>query len=90
MTDSAETKLTGAVNKVDRSIDRLKTCPLLLRVFCSKNRHHLPRSVSRSYLSALQRRLLSCLLENTNKDTRLRMSFKSIRGWMRRWVKLLN
>jgi hypothetical protein len=40
-----ETKLTGEVNKVDRSIDRLKTCPLLLRVFCNKNRHHLARFV---------------------------------------------
>ena len=40
-----ETKLTGEVSKVDRSIDRLKTCPLLLRVFCSKIRHHLPRFV---------------------------------------------
>jgi hypothetical protein len=40
-----ETKVTGTVNKVDKSIDRLKTCPLLLRVFCNKNRHHLPRFV---------------------------------------------
>ncbi len=40
-----ETKLTGEVSKVDRSIDRLKTCPLLLRVFCNKNRHHLARFV---------------------------------------------
>ena len=40
-----ETKLTGEVSKVDRSVDRLKTCPLLLRVFCNKNRHHLARFV---------------------------------------------
>ena len=40
-----ETKLTGEVSKVDRSVDRLKTCPLLLRVFCNKNRHHLARYV---------------------------------------------
>jgi hypothetical protein len=45
-----ETKLTGEVSKVDRSIDRLKTCPLLLRVFCNKNRHHLARFV---YFSCL-------------------------------------
>jgi hypothetical protein len=43
MTTTTETKLIGEVNKVDRSIDRLKTCPLLLRVFCNKNRHHLAR-----------------------------------------------
>jgi len=44
-----ETKLTGEVSKVDRSIDRLKTCPLLLRVFCNKNRHHLARFVYSFY-----------------------------------------
>ena len=38
-----EIKLTGEVNKVDTSIDRLKTSSLLLRVFCNKNRYHLPR-----------------------------------------------
>ena len=43
---TTEAKLTGEVNKVDRSIDRLKTCPLLLRVFCNKNRHHLARLVA--------------------------------------------
>ncbi len=48
-----ETKLTGEVSKVDHSIDRLKTCPLLLRVFCNRNRHHLARFV---YFSRIFRR----------------------------------
>ncbi|CAF4044265.1 unnamed protein product, partial [Rotaria magnacalcarata] len=39
----SEKILTGEVSKVDRSIDRLKTCPLLLRVFCNKARHHLAK-----------------------------------------------
>jgi hypothetical protein len=38
-----EKKLFGEVSKVNRSIDRLKTCPLLLRVFCNKHRHYSPR-----------------------------------------------
>lgn len=49
----AEAKLTGEVSKVDRSIDRLKTCPLLLRVFCNKNRHHLAKFVIYSIFDIL-------------------------------------
>ncbi|UJR28168.1 hypothetical protein I4U23_009422 [Adineta vaga] len=46
---ATETKLTGEVSKVDRSIDRLKTCPLLLRVFCNANRHHLAREYEKGH-----------------------------------------
>ncbi|CAF1242388.1 unnamed protein product, partial [Didymodactylos carnosus] len=37
----SEAKLTGEVSKIDKSIDRVRTCPLLLRVFCSNHRHHM-------------------------------------------------
>ncbi|CAF0722083.1 unnamed protein product [Didymodactylos carnosus] len=37
----SELKLTGEVSKIDKSIDRMHTCPLLLRVFCSNHRHHI-------------------------------------------------
>jgi hypothetical protein len=75
----AEAKLTGEVSKVDRSIDRLKTCPLLLRVFCNKNRHHLARLV---FLLLFKNLINRFYLGNMNKDIHLKMNFKFILGWM--------
>jgi len=79
---TTETKLTGEVNKVDRSIDRLKTCPLLLRVFCNKNRHHLARFVYLYLIFCIKIFIHDIFLGNMNKVIHLKMNFKFIRGWM--------
>jgi histone deacetylase complex subunit SAP18 len=77
-----ETKLTGEVSKVDRSIDRLKTCPLLLRVFCNKNRHHLAREYEQGHTPENELQIytwmdatlgeLTQLIKEVNPDARRR------------------
>ncbi|CAF0745680.1 unnamed protein product [Adineta steineri] len=77
-----ETKLTGEVSKVDRSIDRLKTCPLLLRVFCNKNRHHLAREYEQGHTPENELQIytwldatlgeLTQLIKEVNPDSRRR------------------
>ncbi|CAF0762914.1 unnamed protein product [Rotaria sordida] len=77
-----ETKLIGEVNKVDRSVDRLKTCPLLLRVFCSKNRHHLAREYEHEHTPENELQIytwmdatlgeLTKLIKEVNPDARRR------------------
>jgi len=79
---STETKLTGEVSKVDRSIDRMKTCPLLLRVFCSKHRHHLPSEYEQGHTPDNELQIytwmdaslgeLSQLIKEVNPDARRR------------------
>ncbi|CAF0929017.1 unnamed protein product [Adineta ricciae] len=79
---TTEAKLTGEVNKVDRSIDRLKTCPLLLRVFCNKNRHHLAREYEKGHTPENELQIytwmdatlseLTQLIKDVNPDSRHR------------------
>jgi len=69
----------------DKPIDREKTCPLLLRVFCNDNRHHSPAEYARGKTPANELQIytwmdatlkeLTSLVKEVNVDARKKGTF---------------
>ncbi|XP_784248.2 histone deacetylase complex subunit SAP18 [Strongylocentrotus purpuratus] len=88
MASHVVSRITEVDNKPpapENPIDREKTCPLLLRVFCSNNRHHQEHEFSRGTVPANELQIytwmdatlkeLSSLVKEVNPDARRRGTY---------------
>nr|XP_054752938.1 histone deacetylase complex subunit SAP18-like [Lytechinus pictus] len=88
MASHVVSRITEVDNKPpapENPIDREKTCPLLLRVFCNNNRHHQEHEFSRGTVPANELQIytwmdatlkeLSSLVKEVNPDARRRGTY---------------